>query len=397
MSDQKDIKSTMSSKLIGLFASFGLVVFSTRIWGAEGRGYISILLADAALIAVFSNILAGSSSMFYMKKFGQDKVFLTSICWILFSSIFGSAILTFFQPINFWLLSSLTFSISFHTLIINQLFVNQKFNKANGVSALVQLVFVSTIFIFWISNYKTSWEIYFFVQILSAFLISIFFINYNINSLISWEEFRLMFHYGWRNELSYMFQFLSYRISYFFIYHELSVSDLGVFGVMVIFAESIWVASRSISMVLFAKQLDDKGELAGLHRAQRFAKYSLWFSLTGILLILLIPDFLITSIFSNEFSSSKLIFLILAPGILAIAVSNVYGHFFAAENNQTILLKKSIAGFIVSLILTPLLIYKYGILGATAAMSISYLVSSVILILAFNRRKNDILGLPSNL
>jgi O-antigen/teichoic acid export membrane protein len=205
-----------------------------------------------------------------------------------------------------------------------------------------------------------------------------------------------MFHYGWRNELSYMFQFLSYRISYFFIFHELSVSDLGVFGVMVIFAESIWVASRSISMVLFAKQLDDKGELAGLHRAQRFAKYSLWFSLMGVLLILLIPDFLITSIFSHEFSSSKLIFLILAPGILAIAVSTVYGHFFAAENNQTILLKKSIAGFIVSLILTPLLIYKYGILGATAAMSISYVVSSVILILAFNRRKNDILGLPSN-
>lgn len=396
MSDHKDIKSTMSSKIFGLFASFGLVVFSTRIWGAEGRGYISILLADAALIAVFSNVLAGSSAMFYMKKFGQDKVFLTSICWILFSSIFGSAVLTFFQPINFWLLSSLTFSISFHTLIINQLFVNQKFNKANGVSALVQLVFVSTIFILWISNYKSSWEIYFFVQILSAFLISIFFINYNIKSLISWEEFRLMFHYGWRNELSYMFQFLSYRISYFFIFHELSVSDLGVFGVMVIFAESIWVASRSISTVLFAKQLDDKGELAGLHRAQRFAKYSLWFSLMGILLILLIPDFLITSIFSHEFSSSKLIFLILAPGILAIAVSTVYGHFFAAENNQTILLKKSIAGFIVSLILTPLLIYKYGILGATAAMSISYVVSSVILILAFNRRKNDILGLPSN-
>jgi O-antigen/teichoic acid export membrane protein len=82
----------------------------------------------------------------------------------------------------------------------------------------------------------------------------------------------------------------------------------------------------------------------------------------------------------------------LAPGVLAIAVTNIYGHFFAAENNQRILLKKSIVGFIVSLILTPLFITNYGILGATAAMSISYLVSSLVLLLAFSKRKNEILG-----
>ena len=76
MSDEKEIKTTLFTKIIGLFASFGLVVLSTRIWGADGRGYISIFLADAALIAVFSNILAGSSAMYYMKKFGRKKVFI---------------------------------------------------------------------------------------------------------------------------------------------------------------------------------------------------------------------------------------------------------------------------------------------------------------------------------
>ena len=86
MSDEKEIKTTLFTKIIGLFASFGLVVLSTRIWGADGRGYISIFLADAALIAVFSNILAGSSAMYYMKKFGRKKVFISSVCWVIFSS-----------------------------------------------------------------------------------------------------------------------------------------------------------------------------------------------------------------------------------------------------------------------------------------------------------------------
>ena len=392
MSDHIDIRTTMGTKFIGLFASFGLVVLSTKIWGAEGRGYISILLADAALIAVLANVLAGSSAMFYTKKFGQDKVFFSSILWIGLTSLICSGLLVLFQTLNFWLLFLLAFALSFHTLVVNQLFVNQNFNKANLLSLLVQLIFVGCIFIFWFFNREISWEMYFVVQIISSFIVSLFFTRFNFMGFISKEEFSVMFNYGWRNELSYIFQFLSYRISYFFIYNELSISDLGVFGVIVIFAESIWVASRSISTVLFAKQLDEKGELPGLNRAQKFAKYSFWISLIGILLLLILPDGLIITLFAKEFSSIKLIFSILAPGVLAIAVSNIYGHFFAAENNQSILIKKSIAGFLVAIVLTPLFIYKYGIFGATAAMSISYVVSSGVLLVAFLKRKKEILG-----
>jgi O-antigen/teichoic acid export membrane protein len=392
MNDHKDIKTTLGSKVIGLFASFGLVILSTKIWGAEGRGYISILLADAALIVVLANLLAGSSAMYYMKKFGQNKVFFTSLFWILITSLIGSGLLTLFQPLNFWLLGSLSFAISFHTLVVNQLFVNQNFSKANIVSAFVQLLFLGGVFTFWLMELEILWEMYFVVQIVSSVFISLFYTTIKFDGLLSKQEIYSLFQYGWRNELSYIFQFLSYRISYFFIYESLSVSDLGVFGVIVIFAESIWVASRSISTVLFAKQLEEKGEREGMQRAQKFALYSFWISLAGILIIVLLPDTLIIKLLAKEFSSTKLIFCILAPGILAIAVSNIYGHFFAAENNQSILIKKSIAGFLVAIVLTPLFINKFGLIGATAAMSLSYLVSSAVLIVAFYKRRKNILG-----
>ena len=391
MSDKRDIKTTMTSKVIGLMASFVLVILSTKIWGAEGRGYLSILLADAALIGVFSNILAGSSAMYYLNKFGQAKVFFSSVFWIIITSLVGSLILTFFQPLNFWLLSSLSFAISFHTLVVNQLYVNQNFGKANLLSILVQLLFVISIFIFWHYGFLFSWEIYFVVQILSSIFFSLFFVNFNFKGCLTRVELLAMFHFGWKNELSYLFQFLSYRISYFYIYHELSISDLGVFGVIVIFAESIWVASRSISTVLFAKQLEEKGELEGLKRTEKFANYSFWISLTGIFFIMLIPDSFIIKFLAKEFSSTKLIFSIMAPGILAIAVTNIHGHFFAAENNQLILIKKSVAGFLVAIVLTPLFIYEYGLIGATMSMSLSYLVSSAVLLVAFYKRRKYIL------
>ncbi|MFM7662850.1 MAG: lipopolysaccharide biosynthesis protein [Bacteroidota bacterium] len=391
MSDNKDIKITITSKVIGLLSSFGLVIFSTKIWGSEGRGYISILLTDAALVAILSNILAGSSAMYHMKKFGQSKVLLTSIVWIILTSLIGSATLTAFHTISFVLLFVLSFAISFHTLIVNQLFAVQNFSKANMLSVSVQLLFVACIFIFWQLESQLSWKIYFFIQIVSSIFITVFFVKLNFNGFPGKEELLTMLNYGWRNELSYLFQFLSYRLSYFFIYNELGVSELGVFGVVIIIAESIWIISRSISTVLFAKQINEQVELLGFKRTQKFAKYSLWISLILILTILCIPNSFIISLFTKDFISTKKIFGILAPGILAIAVSNIYGHFFAAEDNQSILIKKSIAGFLVALVLTPLLLSRFGVYGATIAMSLSYLVSSCFLFIGFNNRKKEIL------
>jgi O-antigen/teichoic acid export membrane protein len=102
-----------------------------------------------------------------------------------------------------------------------------------------------------------------------------------------------------------------------------------------------------------------------------------------IVVIWFIPDQLITSIFSKEFGNLKVLFLVLSPGILAIAVTNIFGHYFAAKNRQGILILKSFIGFLCSLILTPVFIELYHFWGAALAMSVSYLVSSVILVFAY--------------
>ena len=127
MSDNRDLVSTIFFRLLGLLSSFGIVILSTQLLGATGRGYISLLIADSALIAILTNILSGSSAMFHMHKFDEGKVFTTAMIWILFSSLLCTSIIYLIQPINFFLLFWLSFSLSFHSLISNQLFVNQKF------------------------------------------------------------------------------------------------------------------------------------------------------------------------------------------------------------------------------------------------------------------------------
>lgn len=383
MSDNRDLITTIFFRLFGLLSSFGLVILSTHLLGASGRGYISLIIADSALIAILTNILSGSSAMFYMHKFGEGKVFTTALIWVFLSSLICTSIIYLIQPLSFLLLFWLSFSLSFHSLVSNKLFVHQKYFKGNVLGLIVQFSFLIVLFLFWIFGIEISWQEYFYIQISIWIFLSFFFIERVKIDYLNFSELKQIATYGLRNELSYIFQFLSYRVSYFIIYYELGVSDLGVFGVCIILAESTWVISKSVSSVSYSKQIVDLKQSESIKRTNRFASISFYLTFLVIVFIGLIPNQLFTFIFSKEFGNLKSLFLVLSPGILSIAVTNIFGHYFAAKNRQGILIFKSFIGFLCSLILTPLLIEFYRFHGAAFAMTVSYLVSSVILFYAY--------------
>ena len=155
---------------------------------------------------------------------------------------------------------------------------------------------------------------------------------------------------------------------------------------MVILAESVWVISRSFSSVSFSKQLQDEGESNSIRRTNQYAWFTFGLTAGAILALLILPDEWYIAIFSKEFSELKTILIVVSPGILLVAISTIFGHYFAAKNRQGILLFKSFIGVLVTVALTPLFISLYGIWGAALAMSISYITSSVVLIIAYLRR-----------
>jgi O-antigen/teichoic acid export membrane protein len=88
--------------------------------------------------------------------------------------------------------------------------------------------------------------------------------------------------------------------------------------------------------------------------------------------MLLIPAELYSMIFGKDFSQTKEIILFLSPGILAIAVSNIIGYYFAGINKLRILNVKAIIGLIFTVVSSLYIIPKWGIRGACIVTSISY-------------------------
>ena len=199
-----------------------------------------------------------------------------------------------------------------------------------------------------------------------------------------------IFDYGVKNEFNYLIQFLNYRLSYYFIAQLLGLAELGVFSIVVSVSEAVWIISRSMSAVHFSNVVNSDDRFRSRQETVAFAKQSLWISLLILGISALIPKPLYQVIFGNDFSEVKKFIIMLSPGIVSIAVSNLYGHYFAGVGKLKILRDKSLIGLAATIILLPLLMKKYQLTGVCISLDVSYFLSSFYLWFRFRKERQQL-------
>ena len=112
-------------------------------------------------------------------------------------------------------------------------------------------------------------------------------------------------------------------------------------------------------------------------------KMSFYLTLFLIIIILLIPSTIYPLVFGKDFMNVKLIITILSPGILAIAISNILGFYFAGIHQLRILTLKSLIGLLFTVLVSFYAIPKWGIVAACVISSLSYCLSSIYLFWKF--------------
>lgn len=387
------ILKTFFSRFLILILSFGLVIFSTQFWGSEGKGTISIVIANAAIVSFFSSIFAGSSTSYFASKFKTEQILLYSYVWSVVTGICVPLVFSFADIQSEFLIHLIGISIFSALLSVNtNLFIGQRnikmFNIYTVLQQLLHVIFLfGIVFLFELKDVSA----YFLAQIICLavlFLTSLSQIleNCKISSFtFSKEVFKNMFDYGWKNQLSALIQFLNYRLSFYFLEHFEGISAVGVFSVGITFSEAIWTITRSIAVVLYSEVVNTKDRWEAIAKTKSSLKLSIALMMVFILGILIIPADWYTIIFGQSFSRTKEIMLLLSPGIFAIAVSDMIGYYFSGIKELKILNIKSIAGLVVTVILSLILIPYYGILGACLATTFSYCVSSIFLFSYFYR------------
>ena len=393
----KNTAFTIGSKFIILLTNFALVVFSTRIWGSEGRGEIALVIANVSIISIFSNVFCGSSIAFHVPRQRREFLLIVSfsgsviisLCGaIIFSLLFG---MRYFLPLFLIsLLMSLTTSISSYWLGKNNI---RNYNLITILSPVCILVSLAVLyFLFNKSAINTYFQAYY-AGISAALCVG-------VAGLLISETFRVpelrfaglksICNYGVKNEFNYLIQFLNYRLSYYFIAQLLGLAELGVFSVVVSVSEAVWIISRSMSAVHFSNVVNSDDQFRNRQETVAFAKQSLWISLLVLGISALIPRSLYQFIFGNDFSEVKKFIIMLSPGIVSIAVSNLYGHYFAGVGKLKILRNKSLIGLATTIILLPLLMKKYLLTGVCISLDVSYFLSSFYLWFRFRKERQQL-------
>lgn len=387
------ILKTFLSRFLILLLSFGLVIFSTQYWGSDGKGTISIVIANAAMISFFSGIFTGSSTSYFASKFRTEQILLYSYLWSIITGITIPLLFSFSEIQSVYLFHLIGISIFSALLSVNvNLFIGMRNIKMfNIYTFLQQLLHVIFLFGFiFILNLKEV-SAYFVAQIFCLallFLISFFQIIKKCKSsnfIFSSDVLKNMFDYGWKNQLSALIQFLNYRLSFYFLEHYEGISAVGIFSVGITFAEAIWTITRSIAVVLYSEVINSKNRAESILKTKHSLKISFSLMVIFILGIIIIPSSVYELIFGRAFRATKEIMVILAPGIIAIAMSDMIGYYFSGIKELKILNIKSIAGLFVTIAFSVILIPKYGMYGAGIATVSSYCLSAFILFYHFYR------------
>lgn len=200
---------------------------------------------------------------------------------------------------------------------------------------------------------------------------------------LSKEVFTEIFHYGWKTQLSVFIQFLNYRLSFYFLEYFEGISAVGIFSIGITFSEAIWTITRSIAVILYSEVVSCKNRNMAIFKTKKSIRTSFWVVFVFILGIIIIPSSVYELIFGSAFRNTKHIMLLLSPGILAIAVSDMVGYYFSATKQLKILNIKSIAGLVIAVLFSIILIPKYGILGACISTTLSYCISAIFLFINF--------------
>lgn len=387
---QGTILKTFVSRFLILILNFGLVIYTTNQWGSEGKGVISIMVANLTVISFFANVFVGSSMSYFAKKFSTEEILPFAYLWSVCVGVAVSVILSFNQASEY---SSYLMILSVLSALLAanvNLFVGQQnirmFNLYTVLQQVVHIVFI--IFIIYLIRI-TSVEAYFIAQISCfglLFLVSALQVlrkcNFKKLSFPKAVGYQL-FDYGWKTQVSAFLQFLNYRLSFYFLEYFKGIASVGIFSVGIAFSEAVWTVSRSLSVVLYADVVNNKSSVEAIEKTKVSLKMSFLITVLFLVIMLIIPAQVYAMIFGKDFSRTKEIVLLLSPGILAIAVSNIIGYYFAGINKLRILNVKSLIGLVFTVISSFYVIPRWGIAGACIVTSISYILSSGILFWQF--------------
>ena len=388
----KQILSTIGVKAFSAIANFSIVIITAQFFGAEGRGYISLIIAAISLVSMFSNFIGGTTLTYLVSRENISNLILTSYVWIISVSSVAFILINYLQLMEDEENTRIFFlSMLFALTAINQniLLGYQKIKKYNIITVVQSLVQIISLVVYLYIFKEKNISVFITTLYISyglAFILSCFFISKYLQISLRTDIMQVAitaFQFGAIAQLANLFQFISYRYAYVVLNNPNNQTDVGIYSTAVSVSEAVWLISGAISIVQYSKISNTEDPKVAQELTLKLSKFSLLLTVLAMAFLLLLPDTFYVFLFGKDFTGVKAIMLTLTMGIVSLGYSIVFSHYFSGLGKYYVNTIVSFVGMIVTIVLSKLLIPKYGIPAAGWISSVTYLLGTICLVVYF--------------
>lgn len=410
MNFKKELIKNILFKGVNVLLSFVVTVLIVRLLGTIGNGIYSLFIANTAIIALVISFSLNSGITYYTAKNEFSPIallntlgfiLLIQLVFILiaekiFYAVFG---FSFYVDINsnhlsFWGCMYLIALLA--NGYLSAIFNGKKwFDTLNLLTVITNIIFVIVFGYLLFKNNSYSIQhtllilkIYILVIALQALLNLVILlkkINFGFRlTFLNHKQIKLIFTYAGIAFFCNFFQFLAYRMDFWFIDYFHNKEELGLYALASKLNQVLWLIPMTIAAVIIPFTVTAADQL--MEKVKMILRILFnGYLLLGILLAILSPVF-IPLIFGNSFSGTVLPFIILLPGVIIFSITTILAAYFAGINRQDINLKISIFCFLIILIGDILLVPKFDKEGAAIASCIGYAFSGFFSLYVFSKQ-----------
>jgi O-antigen/teichoic acid export membrane protein len=381
-----------------LFTSMLVTVLMARYLEASLTGWLMYFISLLTFIFMAVSLSLESALVYFSAsgKINEEKLFTFSLFWILIALVAVSPFLIFFLKDSHNEAINVSFPVYGILFIAGNLLITyfSSFFYAKHQNKIPNLVFIfvnAGLIFFLIAGLRNTND-----SELKGLFIRIYFVSFFLQGLVCMFLFAILrrssfkFHFPGKTEvvtilryallalMANLLLFLLTRIDYWFIKNI--VHDNNELGNYV-------QASRLVQLfqllpVILASTIFPAVS-SGLRTdmitvIQMLSRLLFWLYAIVILLVALTGKWLFPFVFGITFSKMYMVFLFLAPGLLATSVTALITAYLAAIDKVRYNMYGVAAGLIVIIPMDLIVIPSYGIYGAAVVSSVGYLIALVV-------------------
>ena len=387
-----DISHSIGSRLVLLVATLGTVLLNSHFLGESGLGSVALLQFGLLLVTGMAGFVAAGAVVFVRRSHKPSQLRKVAYLWCLLSAIVASVLGSALGIIpSEWLIASSALGLMQSIIVFHsQLLIAGGRIRTNNKLQIVQTssLLASTLLTYLYFGITTP--IGFMWALAAALALALVFSIIAMKG--TWESAPtsglhdtssatpLLFRYGSQGSTGSILQLLTNRANLSLLNHFIGTAGAGVYSVVYYGVEAVWTIARALAPMVNTEVAAASSSVERRTITAGYLKRTLMLTVPLTILASAVPESIYAWVFGINGIAVPL--RILAPGMIAGAISSIIAHHLSAIGLHIWNARTSAIGLIVLISLGLLVIPTYGVAGAAMAASAAYLSQAAGLIFA---------------